>query len=106
MAYDEDLADRVRDAVPPGAVEKPMFGGLGFMVGGHLTVALGMGDLMVRVGSDAVPAALERPGAGPCAMGERTMKDWVLVDSDSLTDDALADWVGRALSFVTTLPAR
>lgn len=106
MSPDEQLAARVRDALP-GSVEKRMFGGLSFMVGGHLTVAVGADDMMVRVGAAAMPAALDRPGAGPCIMGERTMKDWVLVDITALEDDVdLVDWVDRGESFVRTLPAK
>lgn len=106
MAHDEQLAHRVRDALP-GAVEKRMFGGLAFMVDGHLAVAVGAEDLMVRVGADAVPAVLHRPGASPCVMGERTMKDWVLVDVSALADDTeLVAWTSRAESFVQSLPAK
>ena len=107
MAYDEELADRVRDAMPADVTEKRMFGGLGFMVGGHLTVALGSEDLMVRVGADHVAEALSVPGVGPSIMGKRTMTDWVLVDNESLRDAAdIAGWVTRAIAFVSTLPAK
>lgn len=106
MAHDQQLADRVRDVLP-GAVEKRMFGGLSFMVDGHLAVAVGETDLMVRVGADAVPAALDRPGASPCVMGERTMKDWVLVDISAVDDDNdLAAWIDSGTSFVRSLAAR
>jgi TfoX/Sxy family transcriptional regulator of competence genes len=106
MAYDAHLAERVRDAVPAGAVERPMFGGLGFMVDGHLTVALGLGDLMARVGAEAVSSALGQPGVSPCVMGRRTMKDWILVETAGLSQGDLSAWVERATSFVSTLPAR
>ncbi len=107
MAYDEELADRVRNAMPADTSERRMFGGLGFMHDDHLTVALGRNDLMVRVGVDAVPEALQAPGAGPCVMGQRTMADWVLVDATALTDTAsVSAWVARALAFVPTLPAK
>ena len=107
MAYDEQLADRVRDAMPADVTEKRMFGGLGFMVHGHLTVALGSEDLMVRVGADQVAEALTIPGAGPSIMGKRPMTDWVLVDNDSLTETAdIAAWTAKAIAFVSTLPAK
>ena len=107
MAYDERLADRVRDAMPADVTEKRMFGGLGFMVDGHLTVALGSEDLMVRIGADHVAEALTVPGVGPSIMGKRTMTDWVLVDNGSLTEAAgLAAWVDKAMTFVSTLPAK
>lgn len=106
MAYDEQLADRVRSAVPADAEERPMFGGLGFMVDGHLAVTLGLGDLMVRLGAGAAADALARPGVQPCVMGRRTMRDWVLVETAPLSDAALADWVDRATAFTATLPPR
>lgn len=107
MAYDEELANRVRESMPADVTEKRMFGGLGFMVGGHLTVALGSEDLMVRVGADAVVEALTIPGVSPSIMGTRTMADWVLVDNEALTDAVdLAEWVAKAMAFVSTLPAK
>ncbi|BCJ55180.1 hypothetical protein Asp14428_66550 [Actinoplanes sp. NBRC 14428] len=108
MAYDETLAARVRDLLAPlpGACDKRMFGGLGFLTDGHLTVALNHDDLMVRVGPDATAEALTRPGARPCTMGARTMRGWVLVDGEVLDDDVLAGWIERARAFVSTLPPK
>jgi TfoX/Sxy family transcriptional regulator of competence genes len=107
MTFNEELADRVRDALPPDVVEKHMFGGLGFMVEGHLTVALGRDDLMVRLGAVAVAEALTVPGVSPSIMGQRTMADWVLVANESLTEPAdLTAWVDQAMAFVQTLPPK
>jgi len=107
MTFNEDLAERVRDALPPDVVAKRMFGGLGFMVEGHLTVALGRDDLMVRLGASAVAEALTVPGVSPSIMGKRTMADWVLVDNESLTETTdLIAWVDQAMAFVQTLPPK
>lgn len=105
MAVDEQLADRVRDALPPDATEKRMFGGLSFLLGGNLAVAVGGDELMVRVGLHGIAEALTLPGARPCVMGERTMRGWVLVGVDELVSDrSLADWVLRGATFAQTLP--
>ncbi|MFI7599245.1 TfoX/Sxy family protein [Actinoplanes sp. NPDC049681] len=108
MAYDEALAQRIRDllASVPGITDKRMFGGLAFLTDGNLTVALMGDDLMVRVGRDAAEQALTAPGARPCDIGGRLMRGWVLVDGAVLDDDVLDAWVGRARAFVSTLPPK
>ncbi|MEV4636829.1 TfoX/Sxy family protein [Actinoplanes sp. NPDC049548] len=108
MAYDEALAERVRDLLAPlpGVSDKRMFGGLAFLTDGNLTVALMGDDLMVRLGRDAAEQALTRPGARPCDIGGRLMRGWVLVDGAVLDDDVLAGWVDLARSFVSTLPPK
>lgn len=106
MPYDEELADRVRDALP-GAIEKRMFGGLAFLLEGNLAVAVGAADLMVRVGTGATAEAVALPGVSPCVMGERTMKAWVLVETDAVREQAdLIAWVERGAAFARTLPAK
>ena len=81
MAYDVELADRIRDVlettddldVVGEVVEKKMFGGLGFLVGGHMAVAAGSrGDLMMRVDPAAVPALLAEPHVGPMVMSGKS----------------------------------
>ena len=98
MAYDVELADRIRDVLETTdgldvigeVVEKKMFGGLGFMVAGHLAVCAGSrGDLMVRVDPADLPGLCEDAHVEPMAMAGRASKSWVNVAPDALTDDAL-----------------
>lgn len=108
VPYDAELADRVREALAHRDVaEKKMFGALGFMVDGHLALAVGGRDgrpVMVRVGPDEYPAAVAREGAEPAIMGQREMKGWVFLLPEAVeTDDQLAEWVELALDFVATL---
>ncbi|WP_425956789.1 TfoX/Sxy family protein [Xylanimonas sp. McL0601] len=100
MAYDQGLAARVRaivnERIGGGAPadEKRMFGGLAFMVNTHMAVGLhNGGGLIMPVGADGEPAAIER-GAVPMTMGGRSMSGWVVVPDDVIADDAeLASWV-------------
>ena len=102
MAYDEELADRIRAAVEAAAGDSgyreiKMFGGLCWTVNTHMAVGAGDDDLMVHVGKDGVEAALES-GARPATMGERTMGGVVLVAAADLPDsDALDAWVRPAV---------
>jgi len=110
VAYDQALADRLRDvlAAEPGVREKPMFGGLGFLLGGHLAVAASSsGDLMVRVdpaeGGDLVDGAAVRP----TEMRGRSMTGWLLVDLTAVEDDAaLRAWVDRGVAYARSLPEK
>ena len=97
VAYDEELADRVRDllAAVPDVAEKRMFGGLAFMVGGAMAVSVGGAGLLVRR-ADGVD---EPPGARPAVMGTRQMRGWLAVDAGAATpDDELAAWVRHGLA--------
>jgi len=100
VAYDQELADRVRAALGARAfTEQPMFGGLSFLVDGSLCVAAARGGgLLVHVSPGEADALLALPGVGPMRSGRRTMRGWVLVDADGLTDDALAAWVARGVT--------
>ncbi len=114
MAYDEVLAARIREAVTDLAAgepveEKKMFGGLAFLLGGHMAVAAsGQGGLMVRVEPSETDALLEEPGAAPFEMGGRgAMAGWLRVTSDAVTDDeALSRWVDRGVAHARTLPPK
>lgn len=110
MAYDEDLADRVRDLLNGEmVVEKKMFGGLAFLVDGNMSVAVsGQGGLMVRVDPGLTEALLEQPGAGEFEMGNRgPMKGWLRVDADAVRDDAaLSSWLTRGVEHARTLPTK
>jgi TfoX/Sxy family transcriptional regulator of competence genes len=100
MAYDEALAARVRDLVAEHGVpeEKRMFGGLAFMLHGHMAVCVsGQGGLLLYVGEEAMPALLSEHVA-PMVMGGRESRTWVRVAPDALgTDDQLAEWIGRGV---------
>ena len=111
MAYDEELAGRIRAAVeaatgPAGYREIKMFGGLCWTVNTHMAVGTAGDDLMVHVGTDGVADALEQ-GARPALMGERTMGGMVLVASEDLPDAAaLAAWVGPAVERAQARPPK
>lgn len=105
MAYDLDLAERLRPLVAEAAggapvEEKRMFGGLAFLVAGRMTVAAsGRGGAMVRVDPAEREALLAQPGIDVVEMGgAREMRGWVRVRTDGLDDDALRAWVRRALA--------
>jgi TfoX/Sxy family transcriptional regulator of competence genes len=110
VAYDEDLAHRVREhlALEPAVTERAMFGGLAFLLAGHMTVAVSRnGGLLLRVGADGVEAALRRPHASQAVMGSRPMSGWVRVSAEGVrTRPQVAAWVRRSVSFVATLPPK
>lgn len=110
MAYDEDLADRIRELVSsePEVSEMRMFGGLAFLVGGHLSVAaIGQGGLMVRVPPGDTDVLLGEPHARPLEMRGREMQGWLSVDAEGLTTTPeLAQWVERGVAYARSLPAK
>ncbi len=110
MAYDEDLADRIRELVAGerGITEKRMFGGLGFLVGGHLAVsASGKGGLMVRVDPAQTDRLLERAHVHPFEMRGRPLDGWLRVDDAGIhTKRQLEGWVRRGVSFAGSLPPK
>ena len=110
MAYDEDLADRMRELLAEEAdlSERKMFGGLAFLLGGHMVVAAsGQGGALVRVDPDDADRLLDRTGAEPMVMRGRPMAGWLRVSSDDLrTKRQLARWVGLATTYVRTLPPK
>ena len=109
MAYDEGLAERVREVLADrhDVTEKKMLGGLAFMLGGHMCCGVVGDDLMVRVGAERHEAALAAPGARPMDFTGRPMKGFVFVDGESVAeDDALREWVGRGVEHAASLPAK
>jgi TfoX/Sxy family transcriptional regulator of competence genes len=107
MAYDEGLAERVRQALPGGRPvdEKAMFGGLCFLSEGRMFVGIVGEELMVRVGPARYAEALAAPHARPMDFTGRPMKGYVFVGPAGCgTDETLRGWVSRALEFVSTLP--
>ena len=107
MASDEELAARVRDVLAgePGITEKRMFGGLAFLVDGHLGVsASSRGGLLVRVVPAHGETLLEEPGVAPFEMRGRAMAGWLHVSPAAVADeDALERWVGLALTYARNL---
>ena len=110
MAYDEELAGRIRELVADegGITEKKMFGGLGFLVNGNMSVsASGQGGLLVRVDPDESDALLEKAGVEVMEMRGRQMRGWLRVDSDAVrTKRQLAGWVQRGVTFARSLPPK
>jgi TfoX/Sxy family transcriptional regulator of competence genes len=109
MAYDEGLAERVRErlGVHQDVTEKRMFGGIAFLYQGNMAVGVGGTDLMVRVGPEHTDAALARPGTRVFDMTGRPMRGWILVDSSALAEDeALGRWVDEGHAFAASLPPK
>ncbi|WP_067990314.1 TfoX/Sxy family protein [Nocardia pseudobrasiliensis] len=111
MAYDEQLADRIRDALGPDLpqmTEKKMFGGLAFLLGGNMTVAATRnGGMMVRVAPEEADSMIDGEYITPMTMGGREMRNWLRITPDLLTDDnTLTEWIARALRFARTLPTK
>jgi TfoX/Sxy family transcriptional regulator of competence genes len=110
MAYDEDLAHRIREliAAEPGLTEQRMFGGLGFMVGGHMAVAAsGQGGLLVRVEPDETEVLAALPHASRMEMRGREMHGWLRVDAAGVrTQGELEPWVRRGVGYARSLPPK
>lgn len=110
MAYDEDLADRIRAllAGEPGVEQKEMFGGLAFLVGGHMSVTTsGQDGLMVRVDRGDAEALLREPHAEPVEMRGREMRGWLRIELEGVrTDEQLAAWVSRGVACARALPPK
>ena len=110
MAYDEDLANRIREllADEQGVTEQKMFGGLAFLIGGHMAVsASGQGGLLLHVEPDETDALLEKPYAQPFVMRGRSMAGWLRVDPEGLkTKRQLEPWVKRGAAYARSLPPK
>ena len=118
MAFDEDMVARIRMRfLEQNRVweERKMFGGLCFMVNGHMTVGVsgeglakgGVGELMVRCGEARAAAALGNPDARLCDFTGRVMKSILLIERSGFeSDDQLAHWLALALDFIDTEPPK
>jgi hypothetical protein len=109
MAFDEDLANRIREQLHRrrDIEEKKMFGGVGFLLNGNILVGVWKDELIVRLGPEQGDDALREPHVRVFDITGRAMKGWVLVAPEGTEgDDQLADWIGLALAFVEGLPAK
>ncbi|XVX20115.1 TfoX/Sxy family protein [Actinomycetota bacterium] len=110
MAYDEDLAARVRDLLEgePGVTERKMFGGLAFMVDGHMAVVTNhLGGLMLRCGPETARELTDEMGIRPMVMGGRTMRGWLQFDPGVVSSaEILEDVVARGLEHARALPPK
>jgi TfoX/Sxy family transcriptional regulator of competence genes len=110
MAYDEELADRLRALLGdrPGLTEKKMFGGLAFLLAGNMAIAAsGQGGILVRVDPDESAELVASTPAEPMEMRGRQMAGWLRVDvSDVAEDDELAAWVERGTAYADSLPPK
>ena len=104
MAYDEELARRIRERffAERDVTERRMFGGLAFLLDGSMTVAVsGSGGMMARVDPDEGGSLCEADGVAPVIMNRRPMRGWLLVAPDALeSEEALDEWVARCVAYV------
>ena len=110
MAYDEDLANRIRELVSaePGLTEKRMFGGLAFLINGNMSVsASGQGGLLLRVDPDETDALVSTPHARRFEMRGRAMDGWLRIDAEGVkTKRQLEAWVKRGVAYARSLPSK
>ena len=110
MAYEEKLADRIRELLGDRSdlTEKKMFGGLAFLIAGNMAVAAsGQGGLLVRVDPEQSDRLLATTNARPMEMRGRQMRGWLRVDSDDVrTKRQLARWVELGATYARSLPAK
>jgi TfoX/Sxy family transcriptional regulator of competence genes len=110
MAYDEDLANRIRELVlsEEGVAEQRMFGGLAFLINGHMSVTVsGRGGLLLRVDPAETDALLRKPFARNFQMRGRAMQGWLRVDAEGVrTKRQLERWVARGVAYARSLPGK
>lgn len=109
MAYDEGLTQRIREMLPSQSeyVEKKMFGGVGFMLQGNMSVGVNKDDLIVRVYPERFEELVGRPHARPFDMTGRPMKGWIMVSAGGHgSDEDLQEWVEEGVEFALSLPPK
>jgi len=110
MAYDEELAGRIRALVGDrdDLTEKKMFGGLAFLIGGNMAIAAsGQGGILVRVDPAESDALVATTAAELMEMRGRSMAGWLRVETAAVGDDAaLGEWVGRGVGYAASLPPK
>jgi TfoX/Sxy family transcriptional regulator of competence genes len=106
VAYDEGLAERIRDLLPK-ATEKKMFGGVAWMERGNLVAGVWKESLIARVPAEETAKALKEKGVSPFDVTGRPMRGWVLVEAEAVAEEPeLKEWVERSRAYVRTLPAK
>jgi TfoX/Sxy family transcriptional regulator of competence genes len=107
VAYDEDLAHRIRELISnePGLTEKKMFGGLAFLINGNMSVsASGKGGLLLRVDPAESDKLAAEPHAEEAVMRGRTMQGWLRVSPEGVKTKAqLKSWVARGVGYARSL---
>src|SRR5213083_617753 len=109
MAYDETLAERIREGLArkKGIEEKKMFGGIGFLLNGNMLVGVWKDSLIVRLGDEQGEEALLEPHVKPFDITGKAMKGWAIVAPEGVeADDQLKGWIQRAVKFVGKMPAK
>jgi TfoX N-terminal domain len=110
MAYDEELADRIRALIgdEPGLTEKKMFGGLAFLIGGNMAIgASGQGGVLVRADPEESDALVASTSARLMEMRGREMRGWLRVDAEDVSTDAdLGRWVDLGSTYARSLPPK
>ena len=109
MAYDTELADRIRFLIStgPGVTEKKMFGGLATMLNGNMAVGVYGDDLLVRTDPGQQDLLLAEPGTRPFDMAGRPMKGWIVVAASLCSEDEdLRRWVSRGVAYASSLPPK
>ena len=108
MAYDEELAERVRDVLDTtGEVsERKMFGGLAFLVGGNMACGVVKDELMLRLGPEGTEAALSQPHVREMDFTGKASRTMVFVEPDGLVGPELARWVSESVSYAASLPPK
>jgi TfoX/Sxy family transcriptional regulator of competence genes len=110
MAYDEDLANRIRELVSmePGLSEKRMFGGLAFLIDGNMSVSVsGQGGLLLRVDPAETAALLRSEHTRPFEMRGRVMQGWLRIDAAGVRNKReLKRWVARGVNYARSLPCK
>ena len=109
MAFDAELADRLRELVggEEGVSEKGMFGGLAFLIHGNMAVsASSQGGLLLRIDPADAPVLVSDPRARRFEMRGRAMDGWLRVDADGMTDSQLMEWVARGVTYARSLPPK
>lgn len=110
MAFDADLAERIRELLADerGVDERRMFGGLAFLIGGHMAVAVSSkGGLLVRIAPEDADTLLRRDHVEPMVMAGRQTRGWLRVAGDGVTTKRqLRSWVSRGVGYARSLPPK
>ncbi len=109
MVYSQSLAERIRLQFSGrrDIIERRMFGGVGFMLRGHLCVGVWQTSLIARVGPEQAEGALSEPNVRPFDVTGKPMRGWILIEAEAIDEDIqLVRWIELAQDFVSTLPPK